>query len=867
MGKGEKSLVRDTQFQMYNLKWMDSSEKSYAAIILYPSLMTPLVVGDDKNIEILILSSPKSMELNVAHVVANLVVQEGLGYGSNRVAKLTKKDIVKDGIKKVEIKEDEVSVSIKGLKAIFDKRAFDSFKNEFDKTEGKPVAYTITIDKAFFSRKLKFEKSKKIITQRQDYFISEILKGQGNKDCFSFSKSDIDYSQKDSVRKIIAHHPVFIDNKNKSHFNFGHLTDIHLSSRQHILKQSNARVIELGKNTKNRDDISPKIGDLLNISSENFKCLLDKMGRDKEVDALLIGGDLVDYLKNVIVEKTEKMKTHEIWDHVKMPSGDNDPGKYVGEYIDFIAFYTFMIYFYEKYQKPAFVVSGNHDAYFNPYGISPKIAHERANEGIPADHNLTIYEAILAFGETAREAYVGFPMKPEMFAWFYTVFTPFSDFSVELKNQMLVGLAWGEDEDFLDPAEKIPGLNPNEQGFGHLPRSEDAISIDQKKLLTQAVYEKGVKKIILLTHFTFASYSEKISNKQNKGKISLSNVYGPHDMGTFHENRESIRLLNNIQVTFTGHSHRRGAYTIKTDLNKDEAVTEYFTFDDEGGNLKEEAPLIVVSDSAGPMPRRNETGEFSGWGSDRASGTKVVFNSDNGSIARVESIKVGKKPRFSVAMDYQDLLVMHDIDKDGENALDKMPVLSIDRREFESFVNDVKIPKDNFAFATQITAFNPFADGKKVLDKNKFMLQYNFFHHYEYGPDINSVYFYIYDKYGACKHLGFDVNAEPIKSDIFQQHRISKYSWSVEDSQLSDFRYMLTGVYEKLFVSVGMKSDYWSSYYDMESRWNFEVAAVNKKKSDREYFLFRRDENNMELPDFEWRKKVLRREYNADSKT
>ena len=71
---------------------------------------------------------------------------------------------------------------------------------------------------------------------------------------------------------------------------------------------------------------------------------------------------------------------------------------------------------------PAFLVSGNHDCYWYPYGMSPRVAAKtpgdgvfeagdkwyrtsgsglkRANEGIPADHNLTFYEAILTFGTT-----------------------------------------------------------------------------------------------------------------------------------------------------------------------------------------------------------------------------------------------------------------------------------------------------------------------------------------------------------------------------------------------------------------------------------------------------------------------------------
>ena len=106
-----------------------------------------------------------------------------------------------------------------------------------------------------------------------------------------------------------------------------------------------------------------------------------------------------------------------------------------------------------------FMVTGNHEAYEMPYGISPRVeigswsfnlggremlgldteeyrqevekasqwVKGKGNAGIPADNNLTIYEAILAYGPTYAQIYSSQNFKNEQFDWFHTLFTPFSD--------------------------------------------------------------------------------------------------------------------------------------------------------------------------------------------------------------------------------------------------------------------------------------------------------------------------------------------------------------------------------------------------------------------------------------------------------
>jgi Calcineurin-like phosphoesterase len=95
----------------------------------------------------------------------------------------------------------------------------------------------------------------------------------------------------------------------------------------------------------------------------------------------------------------EAASAADIWNLVDL--GDNCDRNYQA-YVDFIAFFTRIRTFCTSSGKPAFVVAGNHDCYKNNklYGISPRVLWKKANEGVPADHNLTFYEAMLVFGET-----------------------------------------------------------------------------------------------------------------------------------------------------------------------------------------------------------------------------------------------------------------------------------------------------------------------------------------------------------------------------------------------------------------------------------------------------------------------------------
>ena len=421
------------------------------------------------------------------------------------------------------------------------------------------------------------------------------------------------------------------------------------------------------------------------------------------VDMILISGDLIDHIKNVYVNQSEYNETvsiPNIWETVKI-SDDNT--KY-NEFVDYISLYSLIIDFYSgKGAKPVFIVSGNHDCYDLPYGVSPKVKYESKwtiplpkkwwkiwdwewrkisltpaedpNPNIPPDHNLTQYEANLIFGDTCHETNPSGDLIPkyfvaENFKWFYSALTPFSDFSFHLSKQIIIGLSWGEDEDLLD----VPLVA---QGLGHLPRAEEAISDKQLELINKGIENNisGSKRVILFSHFTSVSYDDSISletAKDKKGYIRWKG-YGKYDLGTFEKNRKklfkSLVLKGKIHYILTGHSHRRGLYSLtkmlwslsnKTGMPLITTGAETRLAGDFSGRVTE--PAIIVSDSSGPLPRHNIADEFSGWGSDYPGGLKIIFNGS--SSAAIEPVQIESsacRPRFAVAVDNMDVIAGKDV--------------------------------------------------------------------------------------------------------------------------------------------------------------------------------------------------------------
>jgi Calcineurin-like phosphoesterase len=464
---------------------------------------------------------------------------------------------------------------------------------------------------------------------------------------------------------IQAYHPVYFyaQGEGPERFGFGHLSDIHLNGRLDILQRNSAQVIQ------EATDESPPLSKLIEPTNRSFDRLLSTMAGDRDVGALLIGGDLIDHQLNAYTPKppTDML---DVWDAV-------DLGKQEHRYapgVDMVSFYTLLLkQFCRKAPKPVFGVAGNHDCYLAPFGISPRVLDTvRANEGIPADVNLTFYEAALAFGPSWQDCDepLRLPGSPtssfhkEWMEWFYTVLTPFTDFSVQLPKQQLVCLGWGDNEDMF-----LGG-----QGVGHLPRADEPITASQLELVRAAVRGHRRRSVVVLSHFTVASFREEIPLVGVDGKPargSLEEQESEYNMGTFEsKRREFIELLGQrtISCVLTGHSHRRGLYLLGNPLDQDKdgrpelgtrTVTMYDPERLDLARLPEQRrmPAIVVSDSGGPYPRYNRAGEFGGWGSDKPSGSVVKFDED-GRVARVKVVTGPRQnlPRLAVALDYVDVL-------------------------------------------------------------------------------------------------------------------------------------------------------------------------------------------------------------------
>lgn len=483
----------------------------------------------------------------------------------------------------------------------------------------------------------------------------------------------------DGNHPIQSYHPVFYF-EDLNYANIAHIADIHISARQHVMRKSKARVIEANVDSTDHK-ISSEIGPMINCNLENLNKMLDQIGTDSGVHIVAISGDLIDYLQSLIINDLGKyMSPDEIRKNIAASKNEFKKNHKFG--VDFIALYSILLNFYRKYKKPILIVNGNHDAYCEPYGIAPRVLTKgklkRANEGIPADHNLTTYEALLMFGDTYLEHNETF--NKDQWIWYSIILSPFSNFVVQLPKQLIIGLGWGNNEDVL-------GIyNDTGQDFwGHLPRSDNAISDNQKKLVEKSLATKGNRKTILMTHFTFISYRDFIPMvPQHEGKIFLEIKddimdFGSYDWGTFETNRSLFyakHLADNkdIQCVLCGHSHRRGIYKI---IGKDfnSIKTHFYEFDDfqKKFNLddRNKSPIIIVSDSAGPLPRYNYEGEFSGWGSYNPSWTKIEYN-DSGFIKNItfEICKTkNSQPRFIVAVDYLDLIKGFDVIKQFSYAL------------------------------------------------------------------------------------------------------------------------------------------------------------------------------------------------------
>ena len=402
------------------------------------------------------------------------------------------------------------------------------------------------------------------------------------------------------VKRLQSWHPVI--RATSIPLKLAHLTDMHVSVRQDVLAKSKVRVIEdVSENT---------VGDKVAHAFWSFKALIKQMAKKKEegnkegVDtAFLLTGDYIDYNRNIEPNHVYlDVKIGKLWkdfnvlayadpknaDKRESPKNLNadTPPQYLRGLDDTLV-YSLVRNVYTEHKMPVFMINGNHEAYKLPYGVNPRFswwtfwlaafeflrikplaeAHKKklekasrwtktkTDERIPADLNLTIYEATLAYGPTYAQVPTSRNFDVGQFDWFHMLFTPFSDVVLALGSeardngadaqQILALLGWGGKENvinlfdlngarllnlsesmkgFVDILAKV-GLNirvflkslqrmgVDTQDAGILPRAKQSFSDAQKLLLEQA---KALKKtnstknpppsFVAASHFTMVSY-------------------------------------------------------------------------------------------------------------------------------------------------------------------------------------------------------------------------------------------------------------------------------------------------------------------------------------------------------------------------
>lgn len=861
------SAVNPAPVSPVNLNRLSPQSSQIRAIILYPSFLTPsILVGADR-LEILLLTEEAYKEEYLRErIMVQLKISDGLdpmkSYGTrplfvdgsgHAVGQPT--DIEIDQLNFASIRDGKpISTKSCRFTGYIEKRGFDVL------TRGGYNSYKTTY-KALYSLSMPslcleaglggdrlnlntVENQKTVPREVQDDLISNFLfvkNGRVDGECqYAFAiDGDVDFTRLVLADPIQSWHPVFHYDA-LGYANLAHVSDIHVSARQQILNKSAARVIDCFETRADRSEVqteipaSPYIGGLVNICSQDLADILGK-GKigDSEADLLLISGDLVDFNRNACLSNEVKArigdgKPSKIWDVLKLDGSYED---YYKDFVDLVSLYSLLLDFCRNHKKPAFLVSGNHDCYWLPFGLSPRLFKgvKRANEGIPADHNLTLYEAILAFGPTYHELKSGYnsPFTPDLFEWFYTVFTPFSDYSVELPRQILIGFGWGNSEDMKYDTPQTG------HGLGHLPRSKDAISSGQLNLLKEA--EKQRKKVLLFSHFTFVSYKESLPMRD--GDIKLGDVYfgvkkfEDHNLGTFECNREPIfqTHLWNIQLALTGHSHRRGLYLVdRQDFHGRQSIkTRHLDFDAlqnvkarMGPHLVGLEPAFIVSDSGGTIPRYNWGGEFQEWGSDQPSGTKIVFDQQDGSISKIEAVRTKCcKPRVAVALDCVDILK-------------KKEVISLESLEFDI---EKELNLKELAFKSELAN-----EIRKV------------------GISIAGISLFMYEARASAWLV------IPMKLRGNERFAIEG------NDNVFNFGLMGRSSERNCFISIKLADpEQRFRRYDFGSPWCFEiqvdsetsgrgvVAWAPKKKK----YLINRDRKRAEIPDFDWRRQRLPAKY------
>lgn len=688
---------------------------------------------------------------------SELIDKEGMIFANMRESSF-KKYVQDEGFKylfQVELWRTDLYQGLYDLSWITkNENVFDDFSDKEKETPSDAVKY--------------YEKQDQITRK----YICEDEKRKGFTHAYLVDE-DVFKFETDTETPVQNHHPVYIVQAGKKKLNIGHLSDVHVSSRQFAFQTCKAKVIPGAEE-------SPEIGSMVNITFYTLRDLMDDFGRDADIDLLIFTGDLIDYGRNYNPKSkfidNSKASTGDIWDQMTLDNIDkkfedgDDAGKEMYPHsIDNVLVYSLFRRYYKKHGKPILLVSGNHECYTLPYGISPRadimagakstlksydstikgaaiggllggipgaiiggtagynsdkksidattdaeirqiikeanerrredwlkragndksdgkdknIDRKKANEGIPADHNLTIYEAILMYGPDYNMVPMsGFTdaddcknFKPENLDWFYNIFTPLEDFAISYnRSQQFIGLGWGAKERFISIASMGTYVTPI------LPRAPEAISDSQLKLINSAIdHDKGDN--FLLSHFTFVNYHAP-KGIESEGEVNYNNSFYKEQTdscsGTFENNRYEVYKLivsdKKIQYTLSGHSHRNGVYVCtnsdsswqpgRYDFETEALPMEGTNYVDLTKKKPTSPAKMIVSSSGGPNGKQNFDNELFNWSTDYPSGTYIKYGKNDEEVIGIKRASNKRaKPRFAVALEYADIVGKKELDK------------------------------------------------------------------------------------------------------------------------------------------------------------------------------------------------------------
>lgn len=561
----------------------------------------------------------------------------------------------------------------------------------------------------------------------QDKLIYDFLEGQKKNprkshfpDLYEFAlttatlSSKIPEQKKDVSHRLKAWHPFTIGTKKK--LTIGHLSDVHINCRQFAMAKSKAQVIP---------GVSPELGSKVDITFVSLKNLFDEMKKEG-ADVLFITGDLLDFNRNIDPSQVST-DIKDQWQKFDIASNISNPALYKRG-IDDMLMYSLLRYSYETLKLPVFLTTGNHEAYDIPYGISPRLnrktqktgffemigltdspgnqkepvtnsspsnskfdlnpnayTHAKANEGVAADHNLTIYEACLIYGPTYAQALTGQNFTADNYDWFFTLFTPLADYVINYDKQQIIGLDWGSSENYINLMGVIDTTGIDAQGAAILPRASGSVSDKQIDLMENAfAAKKQNAETLLFSHFTFINFHMevpfRIGEKQNVVKHPVQQL-NRYNVGTCELNQQWLydKCINNhVSYHFSGHSHRSGIYTVSQGTPQTQVekplyndpnvmiqpiiLSDFRTvsgFDpaiepNHPHNSASNRTKLIVSSCGGPIGVQNYNNELFTFNMQPPSGTLLSPNASPPiKIVKTDTTKVPfSRPRLCVALDY-----------------------------------------------------------------------------------------------------------------------------------------------------------------------------------------------------------------------